>query len=471
MSRRTNRRQFVKTTAALGAGFWAAGGISPKRSLAANEEIRFACIGVGGKGVEDSDNVGRLGKVVAICDIDGEFLDKAKGRFPDAKTFFDYRKLLDEMHDSIDAVTVTTPDHTHAVISLSAMALGKHVYCQKPMTHSIEEARLMAQRATERNIVTQMGNQGTALESLRRSAALIKAGVIGKPIEVHIWTNRPVWPQGFGTKPKTEATPANIHWDLWLGPAPSHEFSREIHPFKWRGYWAFGTGALGDMACHTLNMSYMALDLNNATSVLADAAEHDKYVYPGASSIEYQFAANALRPAVKMFWYDGGRRPLALLKDCPKQPNEDAGPGDPGKHFTSGALIIGDKGKFYSPGDYGEFEKQSGIIVDGKFTMLGDIVTPVETIKSPGHYEEFANAIRGEGKTVSNFPGYASGLTETVLLGNLAVWARGHRIDWDGKTMGTKLTKVNEKSPDCDASEIARMVRHEYLNGYNIASL
>ncbi len=470
MSRRTNRRQFVKTTAALGAGFWAAGGISPKRSLAANEELRFACIGVGGKGVEDSDNIGKLGKVVAICDIDGEFLDKAKARFPDAKTFFDYRQLLDEMHDSIDAITVTTPDHTHAVIALSAMALGKHVYVQKPLTHSIEEARLLAQRATEKKVVTQMGNQWTQGDFMRKSAALIKAGVIGKPLEVHVWTNRPVWPQQFGLKPKTESTPNHIHWDLWLGPAKPHEFSHEIHPFKWRGYWAFGTGALGDMACHTLNMSYMALDLNNAVSVKADAAEHDKYVYPGASSIEYQFAANDSRPAVKMFWYDGGRRPLALLKDCPKQPGEK--PEDPPKHFTSGALIIGEKGKFYSPGDYGEYEDQSGTIIDGKFTMLRDITDPVvEFVKSPGHYIEWANAIKGEGKTVSNFPGYASGLTETVLLGNLAVWARGYQVDWDGKTMATKLTKVDEKAPDCDANEIARMVRHEYLNGYNIASL
>jgi predicted dehydrogenase len=466
---RVSRRQFVKTTGAVGAGFWVAGGVAPKKSLAAIEEIRFACIGVGGKGVDDSNGVGALGKVVAICDIDGEQLDKAQAKFPDAKAYFDYRKLLDEMHDSIDAVTVTTPDHTHAVIAMSAMALGKHVYCQKPLTHSIEEARLLAQRATEKKVVTQMGNQGTALDSLRRSAALIKAGVIGNAKEVHIWTNRPVWPQGFGIKPKIEPAPEYIHWDLWLGPAKSHPFSPEIHPFKWRGYWAFGTGALGDMACHTLNMSYMALDLNNAVSVQADAEDHDKYAFPGKSTIEFQFAANDWRPAVKMFWYDGGRRPLALLKDCPKQPGEE--PGDPGRHFTSGALIIGEKGMFYSPGDYGEFEKQTGIIIDGQFTMLRDIETPVTITESPGHYEEFAQAIRGETKTVSNFPGYASGLTETVLLGNLAVWARGHRIDWDAPTMGTKLTKIDEKCPDCVADEVALMVRHEYHNGFDLASL
>jgi predicted dehydrogenase len=469
MSRRHTRRQFVKTSAALGAGFWVAGGVSPRVARAANEEIRFACIGVGGKGVEDSDNIGRLGKVVAICDVDGEKLDTAQKKFPEAKAYFDYRKLLDEMHDSIDAVTVTTPDHTHAVISLSAMALGKHIYCQKPMTHSIEEARLMALRASEKQLVTQMGNQGTALEGLRRSAALIRAGVIGKPKEVHVWTNRPIWPQGVGTKPATSDPPPHVHWDLWLGPAKFHKFSPEIHPFNWRGYWAFGTGALGDMACHTLNMSYMALDLNNAVSVQADAEEHDKYAYPGKATIEYQFAANDWRPAVKLFWYDGGRRPLALLKDCPKEPSEK--PDEPSKHFTSGALIVGEKGKFYSPGDYAENDKQSGTIIGGQFTMLRDISTPVEIVTSPGHYEEFANAIRGEGKTASNFPGYASGLTETVLLGNLAVWARGHRIDWDSATMGTTLTKVDEKCPDCSSDEIARLVRHEYLNGYSLASL
>ncbi len=465
MSRRTTRRQFVKTTAAIGAGFWVAGGVAPRRSLAANEEIRFACIGVGGKGSEDSSEVGKLGKVVAICDIDEEFLNKKGQEFPDAKKYTDFRKMLEEMGDSIDAVTVSTPDHTHAVAALMAMRMGKHCYCQKPMTHSIEEARLMAETAAKSpGLVTQMGNQGTALATLRKSAAAIRAGAVGNVSEVHVWTNRPVWPQGLGLKPKTGDAPSTIHWDLWLGPTAKHAFSNEIHPFKWRGYWAFGTGALGDMACHTLNMSYMALDLNNPVSVKADALEHDKYVFPGSSVIEYEFAANDWRPALKMFWYDGGERPLALLKGCPKD-NE-------GKHFTSGALVIGEKGKFYSPGDYSEMDKQTGVIHDDKeFVQLLDLGLELDVPKSPGHYAEFANAIRGEGKPMSNFADYAGGLTETVLLGNLAVWARGHKVAWDRAAMACKATKVDDACPDCSQDELDQIVRHEYRNGFTIHTI
>ena len=477
MPRKQHRRDFIKTTAAVGAGFWVAGGVTAKASLSANEEIRFGCIGIDGKGSSDSSDAKEHGKVVAICDIDEASLGKAESAFPGAKKFNDYRKLLEEMDKSIDAVTVSVPDHMHAVIASQAMKMGKHCFCQKPLTHSIEEARILGNIAREKNLVTQMGNQGTAMSNLRLSSALIKNGIAGTVKEAHVWTNRPVWPQSKGLKVKIkpdagaekewETAKAKVHWDLWVGCAKNHPYSPEIHPFKWRGLWAFGTGALGDMACHTFNMAYMALNLRNPTTVKATGDGHDGVMYPKSSVIEFEFPEDNGRPAIKVFWYDGGQLPPAeLLKDLPKQ-NTDKGDVP----FDSAALIIGDKGKFYSPGDYGEFEKQSGIIVDGKFTMLSDIMTPVETIKSPGHEEEFANAIRGEGKTVSNFPGYASGLTETVLLGNLAVWARGHRIDWNGKTMGTKLTKVDEKSPDCDPSEIARLVRHEYLNGYNIASL
>ncbi len=468
MSRRTTRRQFVKSTAALGMGVWVAGGMSPKRSLSANEEIRIGCIGVGGKGAEDSKQMSQLGKIVAICDIDEKFLNKKAEEFPDARKFFDFRKMLDEAGDSIDAVTVSIPDHNHAVAALTAMRMGKHCYCQKPMTHSIEEARMMAETAKSTGVVTQMGNQGTALDCLRKSAAAIKSGAIGRVSEVHVWTNRPVWPQRIGLKPHTSPPPSYVHWNLWIGPAAPHEFSDEIHPFKWRGYWAFGTGALGDMACHTLNMSYMALELNNPISVQAVGDPHDKYVYPAKSKIEYQFAANDWRPAVKLFWYDGSLRPLQLLKGCPK--NKD------GKHFDSGALLIGEKGKFYSPGDYSEMDAQTGVITDDKdFVQLNDLNVNMDFERSPRdiggvdpHYQEFARAVRGEGKTMSNFPGYAGGLTETVLLGNLGVWAQGYKVDWDQKTMTAKPTKIDESAADCPQSELDVLVRHVYRNGYEI---
>jgi predicted dehydrogenase len=252
---------------------------------------------------------------------------------------------------------------------------------------------------------------------------------------------------------------------LWIGPAAKHEYSAEVHPFKWRGYWAFGTGALGDMACHTLNMSYMALDLNNPTMVQATGSEHDKYVYPASSVIEYQFAANDWRPALKLFWYDGGERPLKLLGGCPKD-------GD-GKHFTSGALLIGEKGKFYSPGDYSEMDGQTGVVTeDSEFVQLNDLNLDIDFERAPrgpgAHYEEFANAIRGTGKPASNFGNYAGGLTETVLLGNLAVWASGHRVDWDQKSMTAKATKIDASAADCTQEEIDQIVRHEYRNGFAI---
>ena len=458
----TSRRDFVKSTAALGVGFWAAGGVTPKRSLAANEEIRFACFGIGGKGSEDSANMKRFGKVVAVCDIDEEKLGNSKDKFPGAKQYYDYRKLFEEMGDEFDAVTVSTPDHTHALIASQALNMGKHCYCQKPLTHSIYEARLLNELAAKNKVVTQMGNQGTSNSTLRKSAALIQAGVIGKVKEVHVWTNRPVWPQGAGTKPEVKPVPSTVHWNEWIGPAPMRDYSPEIHPFKWRGLWNFGTGALGDMACHTLNMAFMALNLSNPSTVQAETDANDKEFFPGWSVIDYQFPALGERPAVKMVWYDGGRRPLELITDAFPKNSEK-------RHFNSAALLVGEKGMFYSPGDYGGDTRNTGLIVGDEFIpqrKIKDI--KAEYTASPGQYAEFANAIKGEGETVSRFDSYACELTETVLLGNLAVWAAGHRVDWNKEEMKAKLTRVAEKAKEISDDEIANLIKHEYQNGYSL---
>lgn len=474
MSQRTNRRDFNKSCAALGMGAWVLGGVTLPPSRSANEEIRFGCIGVGGKGASDSSAAGKNGKVVAMCDIDESKLEKKKNEFTVAKPYVDYRKMLDEMGDSIDAVTVSTPDHTHAVASLAAMRMGKHIYCQKPLTHSIEEARMMGDVAREMKLVTQMGNQGTANSNLRESAALIRKGIVGQVKEVHVWTNRPVWPQSYQLKVKESPDPGQeedwnanrkqIHWEEWIGPAKMRPYSPEIHPFKWRGFWAFGTGALGDMACHTLNMSYMALDLKFPTSVEATSDKHDGVMYPSKSKIVFEFPEYNGRPALKMVWYDGGELPPAeLMADLPKEKK-----GKRMRHFTSAALIVGDKGKYYSPGDYGGTPNQTGLIVDGDFVPQRKIVRPgasdgfsefknIEYTKSPGHFEEFAQAIRGNGKTVSEFVEYAGPLTETILLGNLAVWS-GKKVNWDAKNM---------IAADADEST-QKLVRHDYLNGYSI---
>ena len=219
----------------------------------------MACIGIGGKGSSDSKDASTHGRVVAICDVDEKRLNAVgENDFKDAKRYTDFRKMLDEMGNKIDAVTVSTPDHTHAPASLMAMRMGKHCFCQKPLTHTIYEARLMAKVAKEKKLATQMGNQGTAEAGLRKSAAIIKAGTLGNVSEVHVWTNRPVWPQG---SPREEASerPEWLRWDEWLGPAPIRPYASGYHTFAWRGWWDFGCGALGDMACHTMNMPYMAL--------------------------------------------------------------------------------------------------------------------------------------------------------------------------------------------------------------------
>jgi len=437
-----NRREFIGAAGALGAGVWLspAGAWSPSRWR--NEQINFACIGVAGKGHSDSDAAGRHGRVVAICDIDDNTLNEAAGRFPDAKKFHDFRELLDSMGEKIDAVTVSTPDHTHAPAAMRAMTMGKHCFCQKPLTHTIHEARAMAEIARRNNLATQMGNQGTASNDLRRAAAIIQSGALGVVKEVHVWTNRPVWPQGCD-RPPTRPVPDHVRWALWLGPAPLRPYAvwderrgwggpEAYHPFNWRGWWDFGTGALGDMACHTMNMPYMALDLRDPTSVEAETSGHNGDSYPSWSIIRYEFPARGDRPALTLHWYDGDKRPPAELFD--------------GRDVSaSGALVVGEHGSLYSPNDYG-----------GDPQFIGDVDVPeVQYEQSPGHFAEFARAIETGSPARSNFPDYAGPLTETVLLGNLAVWTGG-RVEWNAKTMTAKT----------DSPGVERLIRKDYPDGW-----
>jgi predicted dehydrogenase len=473
----TDRRSFMQASAVAGVGFWAAGGIAPKPSRSALEEIRWGCIGVGGKGDSDSTNVSAEGKVVAICDIDEDNLDKKGEEFGDAKKFIDYRKMFEEMGDDIDAITVSVPDHMHAVISLEAMRMGKAVYCQKPLTHSIEEARMMGTVARETGVATQMGNQFTADSNMRESAALIQKGIVGDIQEVHFWSNRPVWPQSYDLKVKTQpdsgeegtwnARAKKVHWKEWLGCASPQDYSPEIHPFKWRGFWKFGTGALGDMACHTMNMAYMALALKNPTSVEAEYDKHDGVCFPASSKITFQFPATDDRPALKMVWYDGGRMPGAeTLAGVPRYKD-----GGKEKHYKSAALLIGDKGKFYSPGDYGEIPRHTGVVDGDDFIRINKITRAkegdeesvwkkfqdVEYTRSPGHVKELADAIKGGPAAVSNFPEYSGPLVETLLLGNLALWS-GKKVEWNAAEMIAK---------DAD-EETQKLIRHDYPDEYTI---
>jgi predicted dehydrogenase len=455
MSRGTTRRRFLQTTALAGVGYWVAGGVQAQESKSAIEEIRFACIGVGGKGQSDSIDAGRNGKVVAICDVDQNTLDRAAARFGDARKFNDYRKMFDEMGKDVDAVTVSTPDHNHAPAAARALRRGLHCFCQKPMTHTIGEARLLGQLAKDKGLATQMGNQGTADPNLRLSAALIQAGVIGTVKEAHVWTNRPIWPQGVA-RPTGGDPPANVHWEEWLGPAPFRPYSAEYHPFKWRGWWDFGTGALGDMACHTLNMPFMAADLRDPISVQAETGGHDHDSYPSWSVIQYEFAANNERPAVKMTWYDGGKKPPQELLPSKEQLKLDE--KQYGGKINTGSLLIGTMGTLFSPGDYGGDSGSTGILAGDAYTLQRDLKEPaVEVERSPGHFEEFARAIKGGPPARSNFPTYATALTEVVLLGNLAVWADGKKVEWDAKALQcTNLPELN------------KIVNKEYRKGWEL---
>jgi predicted dehydrogenase len=432
MGNHTNRRDFLQNTALAGVGFWVADTSRADDKPSANDRINFACIGVGGKGGSDTADAGKAGNVVALCDVDEGTLHNAAKKHPAAKTYTDFRKMFDEMGKSIDAVTVSTPDHTHAVASAMAMRLGKHCFTQKPLTHSLYEARRLAEIAREMKVATQMGNQGTAGSGLRKAAALIRGGLLGTVKEVHVWTNRPIWPQG-GERPKEAQPPANLHWDLWLGPVAQRPYGAGYHPFKWRGFWAFGTGALGDMACHTMNMPFMALDLRDPTAVEAQSSGHNKETYPQWSIIRYTFPERDQRPALTMTWYDGGKLPDPALLEGEKPK-------------SSGSLIIGEKGKLYSAGDNG-----------GGYTLLGNLAEPkVEYPTSPGHFAEFVRAIKGGEPAMSNFPNYAGPLTETVLLGNLAVWA-GKKVEWNAKEW--KATNAPEVEP---------IIRAEYRKGYSL---
>ncbi len=449
MSRNLTRRQFAHTTAALGIGYWiadraAAEGRSP------NDRVAFACIGLEGKGRSDSDDAARLGDVVAVCDVDANYLGSARQRFPKARQFTDYRKLLDEMDKSIDVVTVSTPDHIHALAAAAAMRRGKHCFVQKPLTHSLHEARVLAQLASENKVATQMGNQGTAASNLRRAAALIRLGLLGRVSEIHITTDRPIWPQGLD-RPVPLPPPPQLDWDLWLGPAPARPYSKLkepdvryhsdaiYHPFAWRGWWDFGTGALGDIACHAMNMVFHALDLRNPVSVQAETSGHNRDSFPAWSIITYEFAATPERPALKLCWYDGGKRPKEELFE-----------GFPDR--GGGCLVIGDKGKMLSAG--GEPE--------GFRLTKGLVPPPVKFPVSPGHFDEFVRAIRGGSPAWSNFPQFAGPLTETVLVGNLAVWAAnspglGPNLKWDA---------VNQRVTNHGGLE--RLIQREYRPGYSL---
>jgi predicted dehydrogenase len=438
MSTRLTRRRFLQSTAAGAAGYWlTATASSAVRAADAGSKVRIACIGVGGKGDSDTNQAGHVGQVVALCDIDEGTLNGKAEKFPDAKKYTDFRKLFDDMAKQFDAVTVSTPDHTHAAASIMAMKNGKHVYCQKPLTHTVYEARQMREVAKKAGVCTQMGNQGSAEDGVRRAVEIVQAGVIGPVHEAHVWTNRPIWPQApkvMKRPDRTDPVPAGVHWDEWLGPAPFRPYvgNRTYHDFAWRGWWDFGTGALGDMACHTANMAYRALNLGYPTSVVADATDLNVETYPSSAHVIYEFPARGEMPAVVLHWYEGKRGGKKVLP-----PEELLGKvlkkGQ--KLSDSGSMLVGDKGILFSPNDYG-----------AKYVLVGDGLDeaakkvpqtlPRNGKEDLGMKQEWVEAIKA-GKphhAYSNFD-IAAMLTESILLGNVAIRVTGQKLAWDGPAL------------------------------------
>ena len=468
-----SRRSFMGATALASAGFM----IVPRHVLggpgftAPSDKVNIAGIGIGGKGHSNLMAASGLKKggetlenVVALCDVDWKRGEGTFKEYPNAKKYKDFRKMLDEMGDDIDAVMVSTPDHTHAVAAMPCIQLGKHVYVEKPLTHNVYEARMLTETAREKGVVTQMGNQGSSGDDMRRIEEWISAGLIGEVREVHAWTNRPVWPQGLKRPEEVHEVPDTLDWELWLGPAPKRPYNDTYLPFSWRGWWDFGTGALGDMACHIMDPAVRALKLGYPSSVEAFASTYTEnwvaYTFdespPNSAMIRYEFPEREGLPPVSLTWYDGGLMPWrpAELKDGEKM-------GDSG----GGVLFVGSKGKMVCD-TYGRRPRLLPT------SLMDYLKEPEPSLPRVGmnHQRSWVEAIKGGPKPSSNFD-YAGKLSEIVLMGNLAIrsyfikegdgrnaaFTGRKKLMWDGPNM--KITNYEPAN---------KFVKREYRKGWSL---
>ena len=443
-----SRRDFIRTSVAAAAGFT----ILPSHAMPGfghippSDKLNIAGIGIGGMGRNNLANVAKTENIVALCDVDWrEQTTRIFKTYPDARQYKDYRVMLDTQKE-IDAVIVATSDHTHAVISHEAIRRKKHVFTQKPLTHTVHEARVLANAAKEYKVATQMGNQGQASDGPRRLREIIWDGVIGPVREVHVWTDRPnrgllgtYWPQGISRPADTPPTPAGLDWDLFIGPAPVRPYHQAYHPFSWRGWWDFGTGALGDIGCHSLDPVFRALKLKYPTSVQAVSTLVNDESYPLSSIVRYEFPARTDMPPVTLTWYDGGMRPMQIPE---MEEGMKMGPG--------GTLYVGDKGK-----------------------ILDDMILPISLRNSysapapyipssPGHEQEWIEACKGGKPAGSDFE-WAGPLTETVLLGNIAL-----RRELKETLSGRLLKFDPEKFSFPDLPEADRFLHTVYREGWTL---
>lgn len=462
-----SRRKFLRNTALAAGGFF----IVPRHVLgrgfvAPSDQLRIAGIGAGGKGNSDLREFSKSPKaaVAFLCDVDDRQAADSVKRFPKAKYYKDFREMLDKEANNIDAVSVSTPDNIHAVAAMAAIQRGKHVYVQKPMTHDIYEARMLTEAARKYKVVTQMGNQGASGDGVRLMREWYNAGLIGDATEIHVWTNRPVWPQGMGNPKGKDEIPKELNWDLWLGPAKYEEYHKEFLPFNWRGYWAYGTGALGDMGCHLIDPAFKTVGLGYPSEVeCSEGAIFEKMwnasIYPEScpisSSVKLKFPMKNGKPDVKLYWMDGGI--------VPERPDE-LGPDERMGGDDGGVIITGTKGKIMC-----ECYGANPTLLPTSKTK--DINVPQTLARVPeGHYVQWVNAcIAGFGKaeTSSTFD-YAGPLTETILMGNLAL--RSYIIkDGNGKFPGRKKLlwdAQNMKITNFD--EANQYVKREYRDGWKL---
>jgi predicted dehydrogenase len=403
------------------------------RPIAPGAKIRIAQIGCAGKGFSDIA-VHADEDVVALCDIEWELpqVQELFKKFSNAKRYRDFRKMLTEMDDQIDAVCISTPDHMHFLPTYMAILLGKHVYVQKPLTQTVGEARELLRLARLNGVVTQMGNQGHAGEGCRLVKEWIDAGILGQVREAHIWTNRPVWPQGMAEWPAEEPVPAGVDWDGFLGRAPQRPFSRAIHPFKWRGFRDYGCGALGDMACHIMDAAFWGLRLGAPERVELTSIEGASPVaFPKSAVVTYYFPARGAMAPLKLVWYEGGKRPPAL----PQMAGRELAKG--------GQLLVGDSATVYDGNDYCNSPR---IVPETRWQELRPSLPPRTIPRVPGGdpHKEWTAAIRANNPqgAGSNFE-YSVPFTETVCLGTLAILV-GKSFTWDAQAMKTNLPEANE---------------------------
>jgi predicted dehydrogenase len=448
------RRTFLASAAAATAGFT----IVPRHVLGQgqvppSDKLNIAGVGIGGMG---KNNLKRLESecIAALCDVDWTLAEPVFQKYPDAKKYKDYRVMLDEMKD-LDAVVVATPDHTHAVIAMAAMQRGKHVYVQKPLTHSVQEARLLTEAARKYKVVTQMGNQGHSGEGARLLCEWVWDGAIGKVREAHAWTNRPVWPSGVEVDRPSETPdpPAGLDWDLWLGPAHPRPYHPAYHPAKWRAWWDFGTGSLGDMACHLVDPLFWALKLKYPVSVEANVSRYwhaffqetqaKNEMFPRSTIVRYRFPAREDMPEVDLTWWDGG-----LLPARPHFLEPDRRMGD----LDGGILLIGDQGAIKA-GCYGESPRLIPEEAMKKYKRPPKSIPRIPEGQD-GHEQDWVRACKGGPPASSNFD-YSGPLSETVLMGNLAIRFPDRLLLWNGEAM--------EVTNDADANAY---VKREYREGF-----